>query len=174
MSYSRSLTLAKSRSKVAHEPPDISRVAQLVVPMYRSARQFDLIPELGELAGQLAHPMHDRLAAGSEPAAGEADRVTQLAEGSVVVAGFGRTGLPGGVERGVNASELLEEADVGAFVRRWLHVLDELLELGPTIRDPRQSRPDIGIGRATRTCVGWSRSRKRRSPTTRPRRTHGL
>jgi hypothetical protein len=76
--------------------------------MDRSAWQFDLFPELGELASQLAHPMHDRLAAGSEPAAGEADRVTQLAEGSVVVEGFGRTGLPHCFERSVNASELLE------------------------------------------------------------------
>jgi hypothetical protein len=76
--------------------------------MNRSAGQFDLLPELGELAGQLAHPMHDRLAAGSEPAACEADRVTQLAEGSVVVEGFGRTGLPDYFERSVKASELLE------------------------------------------------------------------
>ena len=66
------------------------------------------LPELGELASQLAHPMHDRLAAGSEPAACEADRVTQLAEGSVVVEGFGRTGLPDCFERSVKASELLE------------------------------------------------------------------
>ena len=76
--------------------------------MNRTTRQFDLLAELGELATQLAHPMHDRLAAGSEPAACEADRVTQLAEGSVVVEGFGRTGLPDCFERSVNASELLE------------------------------------------------------------------
>src|ERR671935_231829 len=37
--------------------------------MNGSAWQFDLLPELGELASQLAHPVHDRLAAGSEPAA---------------------------------------------------------------------------------------------------------
>src|SRR4029453_6774982 len=76
--------------------------------MNRSAWQFDLLPELGELASQLAHPMHDRLAAGAEPAAGEADRVTQLAEGSVVGGGVGRTGLPDCLERSVKASELLE------------------------------------------------------------------
>ena len=109
MSYSRSLTLTKSRSKVTHEPSDSSPAfAQLVVPVNWSSWQLDLLPELGELAGQLAHPMYDRLAAGSEPAAGEADRVTQLPECSVVVEGFGRTGLPDCFERGVKASELLE------------------------------------------------------------------
>src|SRR4051794_25994254 len=101
--------------------------------MNRSAWQFDLLSELGELASQVAHPMHDRLAAGSEPAACEADRVTQLAEGSVVVERFGWTGLPDCIERSVNASELLEEADVGVVVRPWLDVIDELLDLGPTI-----------------------------------------
>ena len=106
--------------------------------MNRSAWQFDLLPELGELASQLAHPMHDRLAAGSEPAACEADRVTQLAEGSVVVEGFGRAGLPDCFERSVNASELLEEADVGVLVRPWLDVIDELLKLSPTISDPQE------------------------------------
>src|SRR2546422_11139166 len=105
--------------------------------MNRSAWQFDLLPELGELASQLAHPMHDRLAAGSEPAACEADRVTQLAEGSVVVEGFRRTGLPDCFERSVNASELLEEADV-VLVRPWLDVIDELLKLSPTISDPQE------------------------------------
>src|SRR5919107_2312930 len=104
--------------------------------MNRSAWQFDFLPEPGERASQLAHPLHDRLAAGSEPAACEADRVTQLAEGSVVVEGFGRAGLPDRFERGVDASELLEEADVGGLVRPWLHVIDELLELSPTIGDP--------------------------------------
>src|SRR3954470_12380057 len=99
--------------------------------MDRSAWQFDFLPELGELAGQLAHPMHDRLAARSEPAACEADRVTQLAEGSVVVEGFGRARLPDCLERRVNASELLEEADVVVLVRRWLHVFDELLKFSP-------------------------------------------
>src|SRR5438132_1083649 len=106
--------------------------------MNRSAWQFDLLPELGELASQLAHPMHDRLAAGSESAACEADRVTQLAEGSVVVEGFGRTGLPDCFERSVNASELLEYADVGVLVRPWLDVIDELLKLSPTISDPQE------------------------------------
>src|SRR5579859_2441599 len=106
--------------------------------MNRSAWQFDLLPELGELAGQLAHPMHDRLAAGSEPAACEADRVPQLPECSVVVEGFGRTGLPNCFERSVKASELLEEADVGVLVRRCPDVIDELLELGPTIRDSQE------------------------------------
>src|SRR5690348_13942339 len=101
--------------------------------MNRSARQFDLLPELGEFASQLPHPMHDRLAAGSEPAVCEADRVTQLAEGSVVVERFGRTRLPDCFERSVNASELLEESEVGVLVRPWPHVIDELLELGPTI-----------------------------------------
>src|SRR5947209_5036082 len=105
------------------------------------AWQFQLLPERGELAGQLAHPMHDRLAAGSEPAACEADRVTQLAEGSVVVEGFGRTGLPGCFERSMNASELPEQADVGVLVRPWLDVIDELLELSPTISDPQQVAP---------------------------------
>jgi hypothetical protein len=108
MSYSRSLTLAKSRSKVAHDPSDSSPRSPFVVPMNRSAWQSDLLPELGKLASQLAHPMHDRLAAGSEPAACEADRVTQLAEGSVVVERFGRTGLPDCFERSVKASEILE------------------------------------------------------------------
>src|SRR6476469_10360180 len=106
--------------------------------MNRSAWQFDLLPKLGELASQLAHPTHDRLAAGSEPAACEADRVTQLPEGSVVVEGFGRAGLPDCFERRVNASELLEEADVGVLVRPWLNVIDELLDLSPTISDPQE------------------------------------
>ena len=106
--------------------------------MNRSAWQFDLLPELGELASQLAHPTHDRLAAGSEPAACEADRVTQLPECSVVVEGFGRTGLPDFFERSVKSSELLEEADVGVLVRRWLDVIDELLNLSPTISDPQE------------------------------------
>src|SRR5579862_4630385 len=105
--------------------------------MNRSAGQFEVLPELGELASQLAHPAHDRLAAGSEPAACETDRVTQLAEGSVVVKRFGRTGLPDCFERSVNASELLEEADVGVLVHPWLPVIDELLELSPTISDPQ-------------------------------------
>src|ERR671914_1034509 len=82
--------------------------------------------------------MHDRLAAVSEPAACEGDRVTQLAEGSVVVEGFGRTGLPGCFELSVKASELLEEADVRVLVRPWLHVIDELLKLSPTISDPQE------------------------------------
>src|SRR5947208_15023947 len=103
-----------------------------------SAWQFDLLPELGELPSQLAHPMHDRLAAGSEPVACEADRVTQLAEGSVVVERFGRTGLPDCFERSVKASEFLEYADVGVLVRPWLHVIDELLELSPTISDTQE------------------------------------
>src|SRR4051795_3974680 len=106
--------------------------------MNRSAWQFDLLPELGKLASQFAHPMHDRLAAGSEPAACEADRVTQLAEGSVVVEGFGRAGFPDCFEGRVNASELLEQADVGVLVRPWLDVIDELLNLSPTISDPQQ------------------------------------
>src|SRR5215467_12039852 len=106
--------------------------------MNRSAWQFDLLPELGELASQLAHPMHDRLAAGSEPAAREADRVTQLPECSVVVEGFGRTGLPDCFERSVNASELLEYAEVGVLARRWLDVIDELLNLSPAISDPQE------------------------------------
>src|SRR5438128_9031402 len=106
--------------------------------MNRSAWQFDLLPELGELAGQLPHPMHDRLAAGSEPAACEADRVAQLAEGSVVVEGIGRTGLPDCFERSVKVSELFEEADVGALVRRWRDVIDELLDLSPTTRHPQE------------------------------------
>src|SRR6476661_8258344 len=106
--------------------------------MNRSAWQFDLLPKLGELASQLAHPTHDRLAAGSEPAACEADRVTQLPEGSVVVEGFGRTGLPDCFERSVKASELLEEADVGVLVRPWLDVIDELLDLSPATIDPQE------------------------------------
>src|SRR5580658_1835957 len=114
--------------------------------MNRSAGQFEALPELGEIASQLAHPTHNRLAAGSEPAACEADRATQLSEGSVVVEGFGRTGLPDCFERSVNASELLEEADVGVLVRPWLHVIDELLKLSPTISDPQE----VGAGNRNR------------------------
>src|SRR5258706_10466720 len=106
--------------------------------MNRRAGQVDLLPQLGELASQVAHPLHDRRAAGSEPAACEADRVTQLAEGSVVVEGFGRTGLPDCFERRVQASELREEADVEVLVRPWLDVIDELLHLRPTISDPQE------------------------------------
>src|SRR6202012_5308682 len=111
---------------------------QFVVPVNRSARQFDLLPELGEYARQVPHTLHDRLAAGPEPAACEADRVTQLAEGSVVVEGFGRTGLPDCFERSVNASELLEYADAGVLVRPWLPVIDEPLTLSPAIGDPQE------------------------------------
>src|SRR5215813_4227646 len=106
--------------------------------MNRSAWQFDLLPELRELASQLAHPTHDRLAAGSEPAACEPDRVTHLPECSVVIEGFGRTGLPDCCERSVNTSELLEQADVGVLARPWLDVIDELLKLSPTISDPQE------------------------------------
>src|ERR1700728_1071108 len=106
--------------------------------MNRSAWQFDLLPELGELASQLAHPAHDRLAAGSEPAACEAGRVTQLPECSVVVEGFGRTGLPDCCERSVKTSELLEQAEGGVLAGRRLDVIDELLNLSPAIRDPQQ------------------------------------
>jgi len=91
--------------------------------------------------------MHDRLAAGSEPAACEADRVPQLAEGSVVVDGFRRTGLPDRFERSVKASELLEEADVGVLVRPWLDMIDELLKLSPTISGPH----DIAAGNRNRS-----------------------
>jgi hypothetical protein len=56
----------------------------------------------------------------------------------MVVEGFGRTRLPDCFERGVNMSEFLEEADIGVLARRWLDVIDELLELGPTIGDPQQ------------------------------------
>jgi hypothetical protein len=38
----------------------------------------------------------------------------------------------------VNASELLEYADAGVLVRPWLHVIDELLKLSPTISDPQE------------------------------------
>src|SRR5215510_7112019 len=106
--------------------------------MNRSAWQFDLLPELGELASQLAHPTHDRLAAGSEPAACEPDRVTHLPECSVVIEGFGRTGLPDCFERSVKTSEFLEQADVGVLARSWLDVTDELLKLSPTISDPQE------------------------------------
>src|SRR3954452_13503371 len=82
--------------------------------------------------------MHDRLAAGSEAAACEADPVTHLAKGSVVVEGFGRSGLPDCFERRVQASELLEEADVGVLARLWLDVIDALLNLSPTISDPQK------------------------------------
>src|SRR3954453_21301468 len=114
--------------------------------MNRSARQLDLLPELRELAGQRAHPTHDRLAAGSEPAACEADRVTQLAEGSVVVERRGRAGLPDCCERSVKASELVEQADVGILVLPWLDVIDGLLDLRPTIADPH----DVGAGNRNR------------------------
>jgi hypothetical protein len=103
----------------------------------RSAWQFHFLPELGELAGQLVHALHDRFAAGAESAACEADRVPQLAEGSVVVEGFGRTRLPYCFEGTVKATELLEQADVRVFSRRWLDVIDELLELSPAISDPQ-------------------------------------
>src|SRR4051812_36988626 len=106
--------------------------------MNRSAWQFDLLPEPGELLSQLAHPLHDRLAAGSEPAACEADRVPQLAKRSVVVEGFAWAGLPDCFERSVHASELREEAHVGILVRRWLDMIDELLELCPAISDPQE------------------------------------
>src|SRR5690348_5290640 len=106
--------------------------------MNRSAWQLDLLPELGELASQLAHPAHDRLAAGSEPAACEAGRVTQLPECPVVVEGLGRTGLPDCSERSVNTPEFLEQADGGVLAGRWPDVLDELLELSPAISDPQQ------------------------------------
>src|ERR1700729_3150669 len=106
--------------------------------MNRSAWQFDLLPELGELASQLAHPTHDRLAAGSEPAACEADRVTQLPECSVVVEGFGRTGLPDCFERGVNTSELLEQAERGVLAGRRRDLTDDLLSLSPAISDPEE------------------------------------
>jgi hypothetical protein len=56
----------------------------------------------------------------------------------VVVEGFGRTGLPDRFERSVNASELLEEPDIRVPVRRWLDVIDELFDLGPTIGDPQE------------------------------------
>src|SRR5579863_10120050 len=121
--------------------------------MNRRAWQFDLLPELGELASQLAHPMHDRLAAGSEPAAGEADRVTQLPECSVVVEGLGRTGLPDCFERSVNTSELLEQTDGGALARRWLDVIDELFDLSPAVGDPEEVAAGSPNRPATRTCV---------------------
>jgi hypothetical protein len=56
----------------------------------------------------------------------------------VVVEGFGRTGLPDCCERSVKASELLEQADAGVLARRWLDVIDELLNLSPAISDPQQ------------------------------------
>jgi hypothetical protein len=82
--------------------------------------------------------MRDRHAAGSEPAACKANRVTQLSEGSVIVEGFGRTGLPDGFERSVKASELLEYADVGVLTRPWVDVIDELLKLSPTTRNSQE------------------------------------
>src|SRR5581483_4827580 len=106
--------------------------------MDRGAREFDLLPELGELASQLAHPVHDRLAAGPKPAACEADRVTQLTEGPVVVEGFGRARLPDCPERSVEVPELLEQADVGPLVRPWLDVVDELLRLSPPVSGPQE------------------------------------
>jgi hypothetical protein len=59
----------------------------------------------------------------------------------VVVERFGRAGLPDCLERSVKASQLLEEADVGVLVRRWLDVIDELLDLSPTISDPHEVAP---------------------------------
>jgi hypothetical protein len=106
--------------------------------MNRSAGQFEPLAELGEFAAQFAHPECDRVAEGSEPAVCETDRVAQLAEGSVVVEGFRRTGLPDRSKRSVNAAELLEEAEVGVLARRWLDVINELLKLSPTITDPQQ------------------------------------
>src|SRR5690348_12650828 len=106
--------------------------------MNRSAWQFEALSEFGELADQLTHPTHDRLAASSEPAAREADRVAQLPERSVVVDGFGRTRLPDCFERSVNATEFLEEAEVGVLARRRLDVVEEFLELSPTISDSQE------------------------------------
>src|SRR5258708_30958106 len=104
--------------------------------MNRSAWQFDLLPELGELASQLAHPTHDRLAAGSEPAACEADPVTQLPEWSVVLEGVRGTGLPDCFERSVNTSELLEHAEGGVLARPGLAVIHEALKPSPTLPHP--------------------------------------
>jgi hypothetical protein len=56
----------------------------------------------------------------------------------VVVEGFGRTGLPDFFERSVEMAELLEQADVGVLVRLWPDVLDELLKLSPTTRNPQE------------------------------------
>src|ERR1700761_9516986 len=108
----------------------------MVVPVNRSPWQLDLPSELGELASQATHPPHDRLAAGSEPASGEAGRVSQLPERSVIVEGFGRARLPDVLERSMNTSELRQQADGGVLAGRRQDVIDELLELGPAISDP--------------------------------------
>src|SRR5579875_1011949 len=113
--------------------------------MDRYASQFDVLAELGDLPSQSSHPTHDRLAARPEPAAGEADRVTQLPEGSVIVEGFGGTRLPDCLERCVNVSELLEEAEGRVLASWWLDMIDELLELSPTAGDSQDivsSNPD--------------------------------
>src|SRR6476659_4140263 len=116
--------------------------------MNRSAWQFEVLPELGELASQLAHPMHDRLAAGSEPAACEANRVTQLAEGSVVVEGFGRTGLPDCFERTVNPSD-----------NRRLSVYPQLeVELSADVCPSAPMRDVVDQGRDGRITWAGSRS----------------
>ena len=90
--------------------------------------------------------MHDRLAAGSEPAAGEADGVTQLAEGSVVVEGFGRTGLPNCFERSVKASE---SSKYGRMSPRppWLDDDDSSISPKTALRRSRAGNPNR---RATR------------------------
>jgi hypothetical protein len=54
----------------------------------RAGWQFHPLTKPAEFVSQMAHPMHERLAPWSEPAVGEADRVTHLPEGSVVVEGF--------------------------------------------------------------------------------------
>jgi hypothetical protein len=38
----------------------------------------------------------------------------------------------------VHVSELLEQADEGVLARRWLDVIDELLDFSPTISDPQE------------------------------------
>jgi hypothetical protein len=62
----------------------------------------------------------------------------QLPERFVVVERCGWTGLPDRFERGVKTSELPEQPNVGLLSRRWLDVIDELLELGPTASDPQE------------------------------------
>src|SRR5262245_17351894 len=66
--------------------------------MNRSAWQFDLLPELGELAGQLAHPMHDWLVPGYREAMKVLKWLYRLP--GRLVGSFGPTLAATGVERG--------------------------------------------------------------------------
>jgi hypothetical protein len=52
----------------------------------------------------------------------------------------------------VEASELLEQADMGVLVGGCLDVIDELLDLGPTTSDPQ----DVAAGHPTVPRTGFT------------------